>query len=530
MSVLVDRIGRKKYRLLFTGLFAAIAAAIVLANRILRMSQAQGMRYTMGFGMEDCLRLVDFRTGMLLILTALCVFALYRLLFSAFRPERFFTLTAFGFGLLYLVGLTPLAIPDEVTHFQAIYDLACRLPLCNGIEAAGDFSGFGNHDSVCTGYLRILRDFGRAAAPVDAAVAGGSALSQMWTLVYVAEYIPQIVGVALAMLLGRNMVTAFLLGRLCNLIFYCACLYLAIKRTPRFRLMFGFAGLMPMAIQQAASLSYDSFVNALGLLLMASMLKAIYGEGPLPLGEYLFILVTAVILTPAKGIYVVFVLFFFLIPRERFPMKGRSRGFWAAVLLLCCLGFFALISLPQMLRILGQTRPGFEVTGESQNTLARVLENPMLTVRIFAATFNVYILDWLGSAIGTQLGTYAIELPVWIIPAFAGCMLLAAQSEGHRAPELPRGFRVCCLVCSALVIFAFMVTMYFAWISVDDYIIYGVQGRYFTCIIPLLMMAATGKSLRFELKNEGRGLSVLVILLSARTFLEILSYSMSHTL
>ena len=529
MSVLVDRAGKEKYKLLFAGLFMAIAAAIVLANRIMRLSQAQGMRYTMGFGMEDCLRLVDFRSFMLLILTALTFLALYRLVFSAFKPERLFTLTAFGFGLLYLVALTPLAIPDEVTHFQAIYDLACRLPLCNGIEAAGDFNNFSNHDSVCNGYLRILREFGRAAAPVDAAAAGGTALSHMWTLVYVAEYIPQIVGVALAMLLGRNMVTAFLLGRLCNLVFYCACLYLAIKRTPRFKLMFGFAGLMPMAIQQAASLSYDSFVNALGLLLVASMLKAIYGEGPLPLGEYLLILATAVILTPAKGIYVVFALFFFLVPKARFPMKGRSKGLWAAVLLFSCLGFFALISLPQLLRILGQTRPGFEVTGESQNTLARVLENPVLTLRIFAATFNVYILDWLGSAIGTDLGTYAIELPVWIIPAFAVCMFLAAQSDDSKA-DTARGFRLCCIICSVLVIFAFMVTMYFAWISVDDYIIYGVQGRYFTCIIPLLMMAATGKNLHFELRNEGRGLSVLVILLSARTFMEILSYSMNHAL
>lgn len=521
---------RRKKRVFFC-VFAVAILCLSGIHIVMRSSKAMSMRYIMGFALEDCVRLVDFQLFLLLILSLVCFGVLYAVFFSRLKYELLFTLAAFGFGLIYLLSLTPLAVPDEATHFSTIYELSCRLPGCRGIADFGDMSGFANHDSVCNGYLRIMDQFGGASAASGLGKGDNpSVLSNMWTLVYVVEYVPQIIGVALAMLLGRNMVTAFLLGRFFNLAFYCLCVFLAVRRAPRFKLMFGFAGLMPMALQQAASLSYDSFVNALALILLSSILKAIFDESPLRLGDFLFIYVTAVILTPAKGVYAVFILLFFFVPKDKFPLMGKGKGFWASLLVLSCAGFFALISLPQMIRILGDTRPGFEVTGESQNTLAQALSDPIGTLRIFVDTFNIYILDWLGDAVGSDLGTYAIKVPGWLVPGYVGCLLLAVQNEREAAPSLPRGFKGCCVGASAFVILAFMLTMYFAWISTADRIIYGVQGRYFTPIIPLLLLATNGENIRVRHEAMDKWLCAIVMLLSARSLLEVISYTMQHAL
>ena len=61
----------------------------------------------------------------------------------------------------------------------------------------------------------------------------------MWTLTYALEYLPQMLGFALARLCAFNGVTTFMLGRFFNLLFYVACLHIAIRLAPRFKVTFG---------------------------------------------------------------------------------------------------------------------------------------------------------------------------------------------------------------------------------------------------------------------------------------------------
>lgn len=90
---------------------------------------------------------------------------------------------------------------------------------------------------------------------------------------------------------------------------------------------------------------------------------------------------------------------------------------------------------------------------------------------------------------------------------------------------MPRGMRPALLALSAAVVLSFMATMFLTWIHNTDKIIVGVQGRYFITILPLLMLSLNNKIVVLR-KNIDRGMTVLAILLSARTVLAILDFTM----
>lgn len=104
-------------------------------------------------------------------------------------------------------------------------------------------------------------------------------------------------------------------------------------------------------------------------------------------------------------------------------------------------------------------------------------------------------------------------------------LVLSAQNIEGREIYLPHGFRVMLIGICAAVVLTFMITMFLTWISTQDKIIVGVQGRYFTPIIPLLLVALNNRTLVLK-KDLSKPLTMLSVLLSARVVLAILDYTM----
>lgn len=457
------------------------------------------------------------------------VFGTFALLIGReLRPERLFPALAGVFGLFFLFTITLISVPDEVTHFEAIVELTNRLFGSPCDASIADFTGFTNHNNVCTGYLRIINELGGhlPAADSSGAVYEVDTLSTMWTLTYSLEYLPQVLGFALARLCAFNGVTTFMLGRFFNLLFYVACLALAIRLAPRFKVTFGLAGLVPMALQQAASLSYDNFITSLSLVLFAAMLRVILSDGDKAAERLAFVMifVAAVLLAPAKGIYIAFILLFPFIPRERFT--GRiTKGACFALLIAACAAAFAVISVPSLVRIMHSTPPSFGAQGGEKYTLAFFLTNPGDAFGIFKNTFNVSFSTWVAQCIGQSLSTCNLELPTWIVPTLIVLLVLSAQNVDGEEFALPRGMRAVLAAIVFAVAVTFMLTMFLTWIRNTDKIIVGVQGRYFTPVITAALVASHGSLVHLR-RDVSRGLTMLTVLLLARTVLAIVEYTM----
>ncbi len=79
-------------------------------------------------------------------------------------------------------------------------------------------------------------------------------------------YLPQAIGILLAKILDLNTIWVLWLGRICNLALYDSIVAYAIKKTPILKVPFIFVACLPLAVIQSASVSIDSLVNSLALL------------------------------------------------------------------------------------------------------------------------------------------------------------------------------------------------------------------------------------------------------------------------
>ncbi len=104
-------------------------------------------------------------------------------------------------------------------------------------------------------------------------------------------------------------------------------------------------------------------------------------------------------------------------------------------------------------------------------------------------------------------------------------LVLSAQNVDGEEFALPRGMRAVLVAIVFAVALTFMLTMFLTWIRNTDKIIVGVQGRYFTPVITAALVASHGSLVHLR-RDVSRPLTVLTVLLLARTVLAIVEYTM----
>ncbi|MBR5111576.1 MAG: DUF2142 domain-containing protein [Clostridia bacterium] len=439
------------------------------------------------------------------------------------RLEQIFPLFALGLGLLYLFVITPLSVPDETTHYPAAYELTNNL-LAQDEPHAGyagdfDFSGFTIHNNTADGYRRLIDDF--FAAPDHGETIYVDTLSTIWSLHYSVEYFPQMIGLAAARLLRLNFLQSFYLGRFVNLLFYVLCLAIALRRTPRFKLMFGLIGILPMALHQAASFSYDSFINGIAIIFTASLMKAIYDQGLLPRKDYLVLLVCAMLIAPAKGAYCLILLVYLLIPSERFVRK-RSKVLSFLLILVACMAMLAVLLLPSLERILGS--PG--TVSNSASVWEMLANRPLYLVSKIAKTMLRYGPIWGYQAIGVLSGL-SLPLPIWIGSSMLLLLILSALVTPALLSPVTVRQRINFLLVCILVLLTFLFAMLLSWGTPDSPFIEGVQGRYLIPVVPLALASLNNR--RIQLREEfSIPIAALFSLLSCASVVYVVLYTVAN--
>lgn len=430
-------------------------------------------------------------TGRLAVGTAIylaCCFV-NALLLRREKPERRYACLALLLGMAYLFLVTPLAVPDERHHYRMALTLSNYL-LGRGSDAQTvpaallRTAGFVRHKCVSSGYLRVM---GELLAPLTE---GKTASTDLSAGGYVLFYLPQTLGATLGRLLGAGMVGTFLLGRMGNLLFYSGCVYYSVRRAPVHKTVLGVTALLPMALQQAASFSYDAFTNGAALVFLAELFYTLYGRGRMTRWDQARLLLAGVLLAPAKAAYVTMVPLPILAPSERFgSASGKRRTVMA--LLLASAAVLACVYLPGLLTRAPADPDALNWEGGHNYTMAFVLDHPGVTAKIFALSLLNRLPSWACTCVGEILGGTSLFLPLWIPAALLGiCWLSARDPEAAQNGRMRAAFLLAAF-CTALL---YLVTMFFTWTSDYRTIIQGVQGRYFLPVLPLVMIA-----LRFPL-------------------------------
>ncbi len=494
--------------------------------------------------MEDDTMISFYRIAVICSIFLLSLIILILLLIEP-KYEWLFATMCLVIGVIFMFIITPMSVPDEGTHYERSLELSNRLLFKNSYEVEKtyvDYERFYGHHNSSAAYGRILEDFNSPTKNYDQTVT----VNRIPVYNYLGYYYPQAIGLAIGRLLHLNMLKTYYLGRLSNLLFYVLCVFLAIRKTPVHKLIFGLLSVAPMFIQQAASYSYDGFIFGLTFVVIAYFLKWYLVDEEITLREYLVGFFANVLLAPAKFVYCIFSFLYWFIPEKRFksklqkfilvglicaePLRTLYQEIWLNRVLIHIERLFGLVcsESANTLSVSSDRFFRFSLIGkpvkpyDEPYTFTYVLQHPMETLYLFYYTVRYSIKLWFYSAIGRTLSGLGLILPLRLVQAFPLLLMICSfRKEDYVEPVwLKAMFIFMCILSALMTLFG----MLLGWTSTESEMIEGLQGRYFSPLLPYFFAIFNNGKLRLPEKIDKYAVFVQIILIF-ETIIYVLSYT-----
>lgn len=467
------------------------------------------------------------------------------------KEEYLFATMVFVIGLVFMAVMTPMSVPDEQFHYESAYQICSKLLGEDHTQmdvAYRNYSHFGGHENVSSAYWRFIDQFND---PLEMKEKYETVTTDIDDLQYLVYFFPQTVGVFLGRVFKLNFLKTFYFGRFTNLLFFVGCVFFAIRKTPIHKTLFGILCCMPMFIQQCSSYSYDSFVTGLCLIVIAYFLKWYHIKESITWKEALVVFLAMLCLAPAKIVYGLFVIPFFFIDKERF---GSARNKVLVLLAISIPTIYILAStlIPQVLRLINRIEETYGETSAKEIqiktaglssglkplnldtelpedemehrlfSIGFIVEYPVYTMMLVLRTVRYSIKKWFYDSLGRTLSGVTMVLPLNLTHMLAISALLAAFVKEDYVTGL--GIKVIiigmCVVIAALILLGFLLS----WTHRDETMIMGVQGRYFSPLLPYFFTIFNNKYLSLP-KLFNKILTFGQLLMIFETVLFVLSFT-----
>ncbi len=437
------------------------------------------------------------------------------------NPEKVFILTALVFGLASIIIMPIFMVPDETVHFYRAYQIGEGHLVSENIndEIGGRVTKIIAIPQTATEKKVVSpRDyFDKTAPEVFVKFPTAAQYSPV-------GYIPQAVGIDLGRIIHRSLGSMVLIGRLSNLAVYVALIVLAIKIARQGKWVYVVAGLLPLGIQQAASLSVDVMTIGLSFVTIAFIHSLFMQKKQLEKRQYIFIILLAILLGLTKQINLLLMLPLFFLPRHLFSSRVKKYGFVASVF---AIGLFAIAAWYFAMRYTYRDlSPGATIGLENVypgEQLKYLLAEPLSFIKTLFKTFifegfkgaptaDFYWVSMIGvfSWISYKLPlTFVLLAYFLLVVAF-----LHRDKDFEEVPELRKLSAIYTMVF-AIALVSVAGALYILWTPVGASQVSGIQGRYFIPILPLLIpcFALLGRVVRVVFDKPQR-MGQIVVLIS----------------
>ncbi len=418
------------------------------------------------------------------------------------RPEYIYLPLAIIFSGIFAVVTPPFSVPDEGAHFKLSYNIS-ELGMFEPprtypasiakVDSSSIFLTFmaGNKTTVdfIKGHFSVKAEPGKRY-PIIATE-------------YTLPYLPQAIGIFIGRMFSDYLMYSFYLGRFFNLLIASLLIFFAIRIIPGpFKLLMLLLALMPKTVFLFGSLSYDAFTISLSFFGIAIFLYYAYShEKQIGIKDLLFMAGILLLLLLLKPPYFLIGLLFFLIPPRKF-----GKIYWY---LLAGIGIAALVALfwkiiPMTTDYLARIEPLPVVTSPlpisadstSANTslyqpdlqMKRIVSDvPAYLELVFVSGFSYYREYIINSFVGV-LGYIDVELPQGLTNAYLLLLLLIALTIAGKNIDVKIWHKAIFVVIFILAFIAIETAMYLYATRPGRDRVFGVQGRYFIPIAPLIFM------------------------------------------
>lgn len=443
-------------------------------------------------------QMYTWRMGLVLIAAIFLVYVLLHI--KKISEEWIFVVICLVFGVVYSFVSPPRGLPDEPAHYYTAYRYS-NLIMGKGYgvgekyipmrEEEKKFDEYAYEYSQYDYRVLVSRFFQMEETDVETMQSAddvGNALL----------YIPQTMGVLFGRLLHFGFTPTYYMARFFNLFVYIFITFFAIRRIPIGKNVLVLLATLPISLQQAASVSYDTSIIACSFYLISMFLYLIIGDGRMTRKLFLLICAASVLVGSSKyGVYLPVLLLWFFIPKEKFSgtWSKKKLTFIGGGIIIAAM---ILVALPNYLPLLAKDAAGAAVTATKQAyTIGNIINDPLFFCFMILNTLHAQGGTIFLDGIGYSMSWLDKIVPIYLPIAFFVLLLLASVRVSKEKKEISKKLKLCFIGIFVLTGTAFMAAA-FTWTFVGTNVINGIQGRYFLPVVLLIYLLINTKQLTFQ--------------------------------
>ncbi len=298
-------------------------------------------------------------------------------------------------------------------------------------------------------------------------------------------YIPAAISMKLGGIMYDSPVWLGWWGRIGTLLAYLCVCFLAIKRAPQFKGLLTLIALSPMALYQGGSITYDSLGLAFLFLYFAYLMRFYFQEEKITLHQIILLFVIAFMQRLSKDGY--FLLFFctLFLPIHQFEKKSYFWIGFGLMMIAAFLPSFLWNTYIQSLHLPTEKPLQNDFVFDMKKNFAWQFKNPLHGIYLIALNIFKQGQMWIIGSVG-RFGFSYTKLPVWFVVLQYLTMATAVFTETYSKP-LQRWFRFGMITLSILTSLAILFVFFLNNSPIGSDYLYGLQGRYFTPLLPFLI-------------------------------------------
>lgn len=430
--------------------------------------------------------------------------------FKNFNINKIFVLMASATGIITSILIPLYQVPDEQTHINMIYEERnIKAEFQNSISK---LTGAENVATNSEKKVKISKYF-----DLDNRIHIKNNLN--FPKITLIRHLPQSVGMIIGELLHLPVFMYSMICELFALAFYIFICNIALKKIPIKKNMMMMIMLLPVAIQQMSSFSYDVVLNSFCFLLIAYILELKYNNEIITNKTVLKLLLILIVIAICKIPYVLLGLLIFILPIKNVKLtffkneltykkvkeKISKHKLISTILISILIIFILLLFIKILLKI------------DIGRVLIASVINLKNTMVLYKKTLNIYALYYLDTISG-NLGWFDTKFPI-LLQIYIYISLFVVVFYKSKKEELSKSFLkskdIIIFYAVAILLIYIIILSMFEWtlmcsnvinynaLSVSDYANYfkilpyigGVQGRYFLPVLPLILLPLNSKKI-----------------------------------
>lgn len=435
-------------------------------------------------------------------------------LWFRWKEENIFLLLAIPFGLAMLLMWPGNEVYDELRHYHTVYnysnvllgygeaknisELQVRSCDIQNEEALANRRGVETQAQNYWYYVQQMWDRPKDTSVINADISRAPIVENGTVI----EYLPAILGMSVARVLGLNYFWMMTVTRLAVMASYIAMCYLAIRVIPILKPMIVLVSALPVNLYQASGISYDGFTFATGIIVFSFIMK-LWTKGFNRRDWIIFLGSVFVLGTCKGGVYLTLLILLLFIP----PVMYQSRK-WQKIIIVFGVAAVSMLSsfVPVFIRWFGIGTSGSVIGNDtyvvSNNYhLIFMFKEPIEYLKLLTATLIERMDIYWGQMLGYRTAWSNEPIKMAVMLPFLILLILAVVRD--RDDNFTIGIKAKAGVLGILAVeIVGMHALFLGETSIYSEIITGCQGRYFTLFIPLILLLFRHNGLVFEERKE----------------------------